>query len=235
MDFLWTLFEPLVHLLQRIMEFFYQLTVSAGFPSYGLAIILMTIVIKMLLYPLTVKQIKSMKAMQELQPKMKKLQEQYKTNPQMMQQEMQRLYQEAGVNPLAGCLPLLVQMPFLMAIFYALRDAAYEGNPSFLWLPSLSEKDPYYILPVLSALSTYLVSKQTTDMDNSQAKMMMMIMPLFIGWMSTNFAAGLVIYWVTMNLVQIVQQWFMFRNENKPSAKEPADRENKKNKNRKNK
>ncbi len=240
MDFLWTLFEPLVHLLQRIMEFFYHLTVAAGCPSYGLAIILMTIVIKMLLYPLTVKQIKSMKAMQELQPKMKKLQEQYKTNPQLMQQEMQRLYQEAGVNPLAGCLPLLVQMPFLMAIFYALRDAAYEGNPSFLWLPSLSDKDPYYILPVLSALSTYLVSKQTTDMDNSQAKMMMMVMPLVIGWMSMNFAAGLVIYWVTMNVVQIVQQWYMFRNESKPAkkndsaAKEPADRENKKNKNRKN-
>ena len=122
----------------------YQLTVSAGIPSYGMAIILMTVVIKMILYPLTVKQVKSMKGMQELQPKMKRLQEQYKTNPQLLQQEMQKLYREAGVNPLAGCLPMLVQMPILMAIFYALKDATYEGgNPSFLWMPSLSEADPY--------------------------------------------------------------------------------------------
>ena len=192
----------------------YQLTVSAGIPSYGMAIILMTVVIKMLLYPLTVKQVKSMKAMQELQPKMKRLQEQYKTNPQLLQQEMQKLYREAGVNPLAGCLPMLVQMPILMAIFYALKDATYEGgNPSFLWMPSLSEADPYYILPVLSALSTYLTSRQTTDESNQQMKMMMYVMPIFIGWMSMNFAAGLVIYWITMNLVQVVQQWFIFREE----------------------
>lgn len=192
----------------------YQLTVSAGIPSYGMAIILVTVVIKMILYPLTVKQVKSMKAMQELQPKMKRLQEQYKTNPQLLQQEMQKLYREAGVNPLAGCLPMLVQMPILMAIFYALKDATYEGgNPSFLWLPSLSEADPYYILPVLSALSTYLTSRQTTDGSNQQMKMMMYVMPIFIGWMSMNFAAGLVIYWITMNLVQVVQQWFIFREE----------------------
>ena len=214
MDFLWSIFEPLVHLLQRTVEFMYQLTVSAGIPSYGMAIILVTVVIKMILYPLTVKQVKSMKAMQELQPKMKRLQEQYKTNPQLLQQEMQKLYREAGVNPLAGCLPMLVQMPILMAIFYALKDATYEGgNPSFLWMPSLSEADPYYILPVLSALSTYLTSRQTTDESNQQMKMMMYVMPLFIGWMSMNFAAGLVIYWITMNLVQIVQQWFIFREE----------------------
>ena len=214
MDFLWSIFEPLVHLLQRTVEFMYQLTVSAGIPSYGMAIILMTVVIKMILYPLTVKQVKSMKAMQELQPKMKRLQEQYKTNPQLLQQEMQKLYREAGVNPLAGCLPMLVQMPILMAIFYALKDATYEGgNPSFLWMPSLSEADPYYILPVLSALSTYLTSRQTTDGSNQQMKMMMYVMPIFIGWMSMNFAAGLVIYWITMNLVQVVQQWFIFREE----------------------
>ncbi len=228
MDFLWSMFEPLVHLLQRTVEFMYQLTVSAGIPSYGMAIILVTVVIKMILYPLTVKQVKSMKAMQELQPKMKRLQEQYKTNPQLLQQEMQKLYREAGVNPLAGCLPMLVQMPILMAIFYALKDATYEGgNPSFLWMPSLSEADPYYILPVLSALSTYLTSRQTTDESNQQMKMMMYVMPLFIGWMSMNFAAGLVIYWITMNLVQIVQQWFIFREEKEDHDSGKAKKEKK--------
>lgn len=228
MDFLWSMFEPLVHLLQRTVEFMYQLTVSAGIPSYGMAIILVTVVIKMILYPLTVKQVKSMKAMQELQPKMKRLQEQYKTNPQLLQQEMQKLYREAGVNPLAGCLPMLVQMPILMAIFYALKDATYEGgNPSFLWMPSLSEADPYYILPVLSALSTYLTSRQTTDESNQQMKMMMYVMPLFIGWMSINFAAGLVIYWITMNLVQIVQQWFIFREKKEDHDSGKAKKEKK--------
>ena len=111
-----------------MVEFMYRLTAAVGGPSYGGAIVLMTVVIKMILYPLTVKQVKSMKAMQVLQPKMKRLQEQYKTNPQLLQQEMQKLYREAGVNPLAGCLPMLVQMPILMAIFYALKDATYEGG-----------------------------------------------------------------------------------------------------------
>lgn len=233
MDFLWSLFEPLVLLLQHMVEFMYRLTVSLGVPSYGAAIIFMTVVIKMLLYPLTVKQVKSMKAMQELQPKMKRLQEQYKTNPQLLQQEMQKLYQEAGVNPLAGCLPLLVQMPILMAIFYALKDATYEGgSPAFLWMPSLSEADPYYVLPVLSALSTYLTSRQTTDASNQQMKMMMYVMPLVIGWMSMNFAAGLVLYWITMNVVQVVQQWFIFRDEKAPDApkKEKGKKKEKKEK-----
>ncbi len=132
-----------------------------GFPSYGVAIIIITIIIKAILAPLTVKQIKSMKAMQELQPRMKELQENTKTTKRL-QAEMGAMYKEMGVNPLAGCLPLLVQMPFLIAIFYALQG--YPYNPEFehfLWLPSLGESDPYYILPVLSALSTWLMSRQT--------------------------------------------------------------------------
>ncbi len=219
MDFLWSLFEPVVFLVQDVIKFFYHLTGLIGFENYGLAIILLTIVVKALLYPLTVKQVKSMKAMQDLQPKMKKLQEKYKGNPQLMQQELGKLYQEAGVNPMAGCLPLLVQMPILMAMFYALRDTSYQGDPSFLWLPTLSEPDPYYILPVLSALTTFLTQKQTTSEMNQQMKIMMFVMPLFIGWMSMNFASGLVVYWVTMNIVQIFQQWWMYRGEEKPQSK----------------
>ena len=219
MDYLWSLFEPVVFLVQDVIKFFYHLTGLIGFENYGLAIILLTIVVKALLYPLTVKQVKSMKAMQDLQPKMKKLQEKYKGNPQLMQQELGKLYQEAGVNPMAGCLPLLVQMPILMAMFYALRDTSYQGDPSFLWLPTLSEPDPYYILPVLSALTTFLTQKQTTSEMNQQMKIMMFVMPLFIGWMSMNFASGLVVYWVTMNIVQIFQQWWMYRGEEKPQSK----------------
>lgn len=154
-----------------------------------------------------------MKAMQEIQPAMKKLQKDYKNNPQLMQQKMGELYKEAGVNPLAGCLPLFAQMPILMGMFYALRDLQYTGEPSFLWLPTLSMPDPYYILPVLSALTTFIQQKQTTTDMNQQMKMMMIFMPIFIGWISLSFPAGLVLYWVTMNIMQILQQWWMYRGE----------------------
>ena len=215
MDFLWSLFEPVVFLVQDVIKFFYHLTGLIGFENYGLAIILLTIVVKALLYPLTVKQVKSMKAMQDLQPKMKKLQEQYKNNPQLMQQKIGELYKEAGVNPLAGCLPLIIQMPILMGMFYALQNFSYTGTPGFMWLPTLSEPDPLYILPVLSALTTFLQQKQTTTEMNQQMKIMMIFMPIFIGYISLNFPAGLVLYWVTMNIVQIIQQWWMYRGEDK--------------------
>ena len=127
---------------------------------------------------------------------------------------------------MAGCLPLLAQMPVLMAMFYALQSLDYGGDPSFLWLANLSQPDPMYILPVLSALSTFVVQKQTTAKSGSaqtqmQMKIMSIVMPLFIGWISLNFAAGLVIYWIVNNVMQILQQWWMYRHEDipQPSAK----------------
>ena len=228
MDFFGSLLDPIVHLFQTGINVLYKMLTDAGFPNYGAAIILLTIIIKMALYPLTVKQIKSMKGLQELQPKMKKLQDEYKNNPQLLQQEMAKLYESAGVNPLAGCLPLLVQMPILMAIYYALRDMTYVGDPSFFWIPSLSEADPLHILPVISALTTYVVSIQTTPSEGGgQAKMMAYMMPLFIGWISWNFAAGLVLYWITMNFVQGLQQWWMFRDEKKTEKEKPTKAEQK--------
>ncbi len=204
----------LIGFLQSILEFFYHISGTIGLENYGLAIILMTIVIKLLLYPLTVKQVKSMKAMQDMQPEMKKLQEKHKKNPEVLQKEMAKLYKESGVNPLAGCLPLVAQMPILMGMFYALRDFNYVGDPQFLWMSSLSNADPFYILPVLSALTTFIQQKQTSAEMNQQTKMMMIFMPLFIGWISCTFPSGLVIYWVVSNLMQILQQWWMYRGEN---------------------
>ncbi|MGL6016866.1 MAG: YidC/Oxa1 family membrane protein insertase [Selenomonadaceae bacterium] len=199
--------------LEQILELFFQLSSTLGFESYGIAIILMTIVIKMILYPLTIKQVKSMKAMQDIQPEMKRLQEKHKKNPEMLQKEMARIYKDAGVNPLAGCLPLIAQMPMLMGMFYALQNFKYAGDPSFLWLANLSLPDPYYVLPVLSALTTFIQQKQTTTEMNQQMKMMMIFMPIFIGWISLTFPAGLVIYWVISNITQIFQQWWMYRGE----------------------
>lgn len=212
------LFDPLIQIFRFVFNGFYEITEMAGFANYGIAIILMTILVKALMYPLTAKQVRSMKAMQELQPELKKLQKDYKNNPQLMQQKMAELYKESGVNPLAGCLPLLIQMPILMGVYYTLYGYNYTGDPTFLWLTSLSDTDPMYILPVLSALTTYIQQRQTmlnNGRDNSQMKIMSYMMPLFIGWISLNFPSGLVVYWVTMNLCQIVQQWFMFRGEKK--------------------
>ena len=212
------LFDPLVQVFRLVFEGFYNLTAAVGFANYGIAIILMTILVKALMYPLTAKQVRSMKAMQDLQPALKKLQKDYKNNPQLLQQKMAELYKEAGVNPLAGCLPLLIQMPILMGVYYCLYGYSYSGDPTFLWLTSLSETDPLYVLPILSALTTYIQQKQTmanNRQDNQQMKIMSYMMPLFIGWISLNFPSGLVVYWVTMNLCQIAQQWYMFRGEKK--------------------
>ncbi len=210
------LFDPLVQVFRLVFEGFYNLTAAVGFANYGIAIILMTILVKALMYPLTAKQVRSMKAMQELQPALKKLQKDYKNNPQLLQQKMAELYKEAGVNPLAGCLPLLIQMPILMGVYYCLYGYSYSGDPTFLWLTSLSDTDPLYVLPILSALTTYIQQKQTmanNGQDNQQMKIMSYMMPLFIGWISLNFPSGLVVYWVTMILCELARQWDWFRGE----------------------
>ena len=206
------MFDWFIGIMQNGLTFFYDLTVSLGFASYGIAIILLTLAIKVLMYPLMVKQVKSMKGMQELQPKIKQMQEKYKGSPEKLNKEMALLYKESGINPLAGCLPLLIQMPFLMAIFFAIRDFNYlQQPPSFLWLMDLSQPDPIYILPFLSAATTWVQSKQTTTEVNQQAKMMLIFMPLFIGYISLEFPSGLVLYWVISNIFQIGQQWLTYR------------------------
>lgn len=208
------LFNVFIGFMESLLTIFYNIAAFVGFPNYGIAIILFTIVIKTLLFPLTIKQMKSMNAMKELSPQLKVLQEKYKNDKEALQKAMGKLYQESGVNPLAGCLPLFLQMPILSGMFYALRDYSYVSHPGFLWIANLSNTDPLYILPVLTALTTYISSKQsmpTTD-ANPQGKMMMFAMPLFIGYMTLNFPAGLGLYWAMSNLVQIVQMRLLQKN-----------------------
>lgn len=217
MEFLSSIFQPIVDLMSILLTYCYQFTHMIGVPSYGIAIIILTIAIKAILAPLTVKQVKSMKAMQDLQPRMKALQAKYKDNPQQLQAEMAKMYKEMGINPLSGCLPLIIQMPFLIAIYWALQGYPYDPTYiSFLWLPSLGEADPYYILPVLSAVSTWIMSRQTMGSADgaaaAQQKIMGYIMPLFIGYISLSFPSGLVIYWVISNVFQLVQQHFIYKS-----------------------
>lgn len=219
--FFGTLFGPIESLLSFLLGALHSVTAAMGFFSYGWSIILLTVLVKIALYPLTVKQVESMKAMQELAPKMKKIQEKYRDKPQVMQQKVGELYQNAGVNPLAGCLPMLIQMPILMGMYYALYNFHFEeGMDKFFWLPSLSVPDPLYILPILSALTTFWQQKQTSTEINAQMKAMMVVMPLFIGWISLSFPSGLVLYWVTMNVTQIAQQWWMYRGKKDEPKKE---------------
>lgn len=210
-----TLVGWLADMMAWAVQFFYNLTASLGFPSYGIAIIILTIVIKVLLLPFALKQIKSMKGMQEIQPKVAALQKKYKNDRAKLSIEMQKLYREHNISPLAGCLPLLIQMPFLVSIFYAMQGFQYDSaHASFLWLSSLASKDPTYVLPILSAVSTWALSAQTAPKNaEGPQKMMTYFMPLFIGYISINFPSGLVIYWVVSNLFQLVQQTIVFHKD----------------------
>lgn len=217
-----SIFAPIEYILSVALNALYSFVEIIGFPNYGLAIILLTILIKILLHPLTKKQIESAKAMQRLQPKMKKIQEKYKDNQQLAGQKLMELYQKEGISPASGCLPMLAQMPFLMGMYYTLYNFNYgNADPSFMWVPHLSQPDPIYILPIFSVVTTVLMQKTMSSSGtemNTQMKAMMMIMPLFIGWISLNFPAGLVLYWVVNNIVQIVQQLWMNRKDDKEAA-----------------
>jgi len=182
--------------------------------SYGLGILVATIIIRLLVLPLMVKQIKSSKKMQELQPELTKIREKYKNDPQKAQQETMLLFQKNNVNPLAGCLPLLVQMPILIAFYHAIIRTEEISRQTFLWM-SLGEKDPYYILPVIAAVTTYLQSKMmgNTMQNNPQMQMMLIMMPLMILAIAVTLPSALSLYWVYGNLFTIVQTYFLYRDK----------------------
>lgn len=212
------LWQALVNLIAGILRFFYELTVSIGFPSYAVAIIILTLVIKLILYPLTHRQMHSMKKMQGIQPKIQEIQLKYKNNPEIANQLIMEMYKENNVNPLAGCLPLLLQMPILYALFQTLQKFQYSDiGAGFFWITHLKNPDPI-VLPIIVALTTFLQSKITTPAgaktDGSPAssqKMMLYFMPLFIGWLSRSFPAGLSIYWIFSNTFGILQQMYINR------------------------
>lgn len=210
-----TIVGMIADLMRVGLQACYEFTSNLGFPNYVIAIIVLTVLIKTLLLPLAIKQIRSMKAMQEIQPEIQKIQKKYRNDPTMMRQEMGRLYKEHNASPMSGCLPLIVQMPFLIAMYYAIQGFNYDpAHAGFLWIESLAAEDGTYILPILSAASTFLVSWQTTPKDApSNQKTMLLLMPLMIGWMSLNFPSGLVIYWIVSNVYQFFQQLVMFRGE----------------------
>lgn len=202
-DFGWFSFiaKPLLELL----KFFYSFTAN-----YGVAIILLTMMIKLLFIPLTQKSFKSMKKMQKLQPKIAQLKEKYKNNPGELNKATMELYKTYKFNPFGGCLPMLLQMPVFIALYKALMDSIELRHAPFIfWIKDLSAKDPYYVTPILMGLTMFIQQKMTpSSADPTQAKLMM-FMPLIFTFMFLSFPSGLVIYWLVNNVLSIGHQYYM--------------------------
>jgi YidC/Oxa1 family membrane protein insertase len=209
-----------------------NLLAPIGLVSYGWSIILVTILIRVVLYPLTKKQMESMKKMQAVQPKMKELQEKYGKDREKLSQKQMELYREEGVNPAGGCLPLLIQMPVLFAFYYALLTLGDKLDEPFLWIPSLakpayfagmswltpvtiehllsSDVLPYLVLPVIYVVSQLFMQRMSQAANPSgmpgSTNTIMMLMPLMFGYITLIVPSGLTLYWVTSNILQIIQQ-----------------------------
>jgi len=225
------LLRPIQSGIEYVIIFLYHHVVS----NYGIVIILLTITVRLVLTPLTLTQTKSMARMQKFQPELQELQKKYKDDKAKLQQETMAFYKKNNVNPLAGCLPLLLQLPVFFALFQALRTPSQIvtnvlGKPyipvylfgniknvianipnikfNFLWL-NLNEKDPFFILVILMVATMFLSTKMTTT-DPKQS-MITFAMPVVFGVISWNMPSGILIYWVTTNVWSIGQQWIVNR------------------------
>jgi YidC/Oxa1 family membrane protein insertase len=204
-DFGWfgIISRPLVWLL----NFFHRYI-----PNYGLDIILLTVLIKLLFFPLSQKSYQSMNKMKLVQPKLQKIREKYKDDKARLQKEMMDLYRTHKVNPFGGCLPIVVQIPVFFALYRCLMVAIeLRHAPFYGWITDLSDKDPYYVTPILMGLTMFLQQKMTpTTGDPMQAKMML-FMPVIFTFMFLNFPSGLVLYWLVNNVLSIGQQYLVMR------------------------
>ncbi|MEX1158739.1 MAG: YidC/Oxa1 family membrane protein insertase [Thermomicrobiales bacterium] len=184
--------------------------------SGGLAIIVFTIILKTILLPLTVKSIKSTAAMQELQPKIKELQKKYAKDRPRLTEETMRLYQEYQINPAAGCLPMLIQIPIFFGLYFAVRDLSRTAG-DFLWLSNLNEADPYKILPIMAGIFQFVQTKmmrpanapKVTDPQQAMMNTMMNFMPIMVIVFGWTFASGAVLYWATQSVYSVAQQWLI--------------------------
>ncbi|SNS54480.1 YidC/Oxa1 family membrane protein insertase [Anaerovirgula multivorans] len=195
--------------LGALLRFIYQLI-----GNYGLSIIVFTVIVKLAMVPLTIKQTKSMKKMQEIQPKIKEVQAKYKNDQEKMNTKVMELYKDHNVSPFGGCLPLLIQFPIIIGLFTVLRNPVSYGfaqevvGAGFLWLPSLSQADPW-ILPLLAGGSTYLTSATMGSAGGKQdptQNMMKYFFPIMMIWMARTLPAGVALYWVVSSLFQAAQQ-----------------------------
>ena len=199
-------FAFLVKPLLKVLAFFYRLT-----GNYGWSIIFMTCVIKLLFFPLTHKSFKSMKGMQKVQPYVNIIQERNKDNRKKMNEEMMELYKKHKVNPVGGCLPMLLQIPVFIALYHALFfSIELRGAPFMGWVTDLSVADPYYVYPVLMGATMFLQQKLTPSMGDPMQQKIMMFLPIVFTFLFLTFPAGLVIYWTVNNILTICQQYYIY-------------------------
>jgi len=201
--------------------------------NYGVAIILLTVVSKVLFYPLTVKSMRSMKAMQALQPQVNALRSKYQKDPQTLQRETLALYKKHRVNPMGGCLPMIAQIPIFYALYLALSvSVELQGSPFLcfghfigfdLWICDLAAHDPIYVLPVLMGITMFVQQRMTPTMGDPRQARMMLFMPIVFTFMFLNLPSGLVLYWTVSNVLQILQQKLMDRPARSRATREAKD------------
>ena len=193
--------------LLKTLQYFYGIT-----QNYGWSIVILTLIIKLLFFPLTHKSFKSMKGMQKIQPYVKVIQERNKDDRQKMNEELLELYKKHKVNPLGGCLPMLLQVPVFIALYHALFfSIELKGAPFFGWIQDLSVADPYYVTPILMGATMFLQQRLTPTVGDPVQQKIMMFLPIVFTFLFISFPAGLVIYWTVNNLLTIAQQFYIYR------------------------
>ena len=221
LEFFQNLFSPVTSILGAVLLFFY----GYGVP-WWLSIVFLTIILRAVLFPLTAKQIRSMRAMQELKPEIDRIREEHRDDPQRMQQEVMRLYRERNLNPLGSCLPVLLQVPVFIGIFYVILEfggsAGMIGGtdqpgtqPTFtqggvLWFTDLTARDPYFILPILSSVTMLLSMEITTRNVEHKQRCLMRALPFAFLVITWTFPVGLFVYWIANNLMTMAQNYVIY-------------------------
>jgi YidC/Oxa1 family membrane protein insertase len=220
----WKFFRPIVRpvaaIVIRILGFLHQ-NLNIG---YGWVLILFGVMMRVVLFPLNQKGMKAQMRNMAAQPLMQEIQTKYKDNPEKLQKEMMKLYKEHGFNPLAGCLPMLLPWPVLIALFFVFQNTIELRGVPFLWLPDLSAPDPYFILPAFLGVSMFLlqwVSMRSMPQQNPQMKMMMYVMPVMMVFIFFQLASGLNLYYATANVATLPQQIYIAKERQKAQAKGP--------------
>jgi YidC/Oxa1 family membrane protein insertase len=208
--FLWWMAVPLFYLLDWLHGFV---------NNWGVAIILLTVIIKAVLYPLSAASYRSMAKMRKVAPQMKRLQERYKDDRQKLSSEMMSLYKKEKANPLGGCLPILVQMPVFIALYWVLFESVeLRQAPFFLWIDDLSAMDPFFVLPILMGASMFFQQTLNPPMPDPMQARIMKMMPIMFTVLFLFFPAGLVLYWLLNNVLSMTQQWIITRQIERGSA-----------------
>ncbi|MEA2063923.1 MAG: membrane protein insertase YidC [Gemmatimonadota bacterium] len=201
----WKIIQPFCKICLAVLLWLHK-----WIDNYGLILIVFALLVKVVFYPLTIKSTKSQIKMQQIQPLMNEVREKFKEEPQKLQQEMMRLYKEHKVNPLGGCLPLLIQMPVLIGLFYVFqRTIEFRGADAFWWIHDLSQPDPLYIWPVAMGITTFLQQKLTPTQADPKMKPMLYIMPFFMTYIFLRFSSGLVMYYTFVNVFQTFQTLYI--------------------------